>query len=387
MEIRTYTDLLELYATLTTPENATARHDTALKYCTEHAPQELAQRLQKDVEETDAGAIRSLVKIYKELTANGKDGAELLYAWERTTAADVFERVKQALNIPATPPPQARPAGTLEAYLQRKIKLIPSKDKKPLIKYVQDGAKLIEDAHDLQQWQARGVTEYGFIPSRHNLLVIDLDRGAHHANQTDGIQNFIELVNNAGLSERQKRIFADFPSNFPCYTETQSGGLHLYFKASYITPEIARRFDKNALNAKNIELKYNEKVTAAGSVYNGKPYTLHGTLEAIPEMTFTLLEAMTKEPPKPAKKFYRNFETQGGGAKWNARPETIIEKANALYSGYSNHDFIYRTAVLFHNAGMDKATAERYIMQTPQHMERTDKADTQTAINSIYRGQ
>lgn len=276
------------------------------------------------------------------------------------------------------------PKDTLETYLQNNIALIPSKDKRPIIAYTKEPEKLITDKQSLQDWKQKGVTEYGFIPSKNNLLVLDLDKGENHANKTDGIENFMQTIQGQKLTKKLQGFFSNFPANFPCYTQTPSGGLHLYFKASYITPEIARRFDNAALNAKNIELKYNTKATAAGSVYRGKEYIMHGALEATPEITLDLLDLLTKTPPKAPKRQYRNFERTDGG-KWNDTPEGIIDKATELYSGYSSHDFVYKTAVLFHNAGMDKATAERYIMQTPQHLQRTNQSDTQTAINSIYR--
>lgn len=279
--------------------------------------------------------------------------------------------------------PHQEATDILESYLQNNIALIPSKDKRPIIAYTKEPEKLITDLQRLADWKQGGVTEYGFIPSRNNLLLLDLDRGDTHANKADGINNFMHLVQSAKLNEKLRGYFENFPENFPCYTQTPSGGIHLYFKASYITPELAKRLDYGKAS-ENIELKYNTKATAAGSVYRGKEYILHGKIENAPKMTLDLLDLLTKPKPKPQKRQYRNFE-RTDGTKWNDTPEGIIDKATELYSGLPNHDFIYKTAVLFHNAGMEKATAERYILQTPQHLQRQNQADTQTAINSIYK--
>lgn len=305
------------------------------------------------------------------------DNEAMDYCRKHTTPALAAEL--EAMTRPAN----TEPKDTLETYLQNKIALIPSKDKRPIIAYTKEPEKMITDFERLANWKQKGVTEYGFIPSANNLLVLDLDKGDTHANKADGIANFTRLAQSATLNDRLRGYLENFPANFPCYTQTPSGGLHLYFRASYITPELARRLDYGKAS-ENIELKYNTKATAAGSVINGKEYILYGKLENAPKMTLDLLDLLIKPKPKPVKRQYRNFE-KSDGKKWNETPEGIIDKATELYSGFMHHDFIYKTAVLFHNAGMDKATAERYIMQTPQHLERNNQADTQTAIDSIYR--
>ncbi len=315
------------------------------------------------------------------IDGNVSDNEAMEYCRQHTTpalAAELEARFIKRPNMEAT--------DTLESYLQNNIALIPESktEKKPAIAYKEHPENMIKDLQTLNAWKQKGFFAYGFIPSANNLLILDLDRGNTHANQADGIENFTRLVQSATLNGKLKGYFENFPANFPCYTQTPSGGIHLYFKASYITPEIKQSFETARLKGQNIEIKYNDKVTAAGSIRNGNKYTMHGNFEAIPESTFDLLDLLTKEPPKPIKRQYKHYE-KTDGEKWNATPEGIIDKANELYSGYANHDFIYKTAVLFHNAGMEKATAERYIMQTPQHLQRQNQADTQTAINSIYK--
>lgn len=374
-----YKQIFECFTRLTMQEKAGFL--PALQYCCNNATPELAAAFEKDAKQEARHLLNELHKQYQSEITNGADRLQVLKRLETQIPAYMFDALQKEMHI--TAPQEVK--DTLEMYLQNKIALIPEKDKRPIIAYTKEPERMITDFQTLQAWKQKGVTEYGFIPSANNLLILDLDKGDTHANKADGVKNFIDLVSNAGLKDRLRGYFSNFPANYPCYTETTSGGLHLYFKASYITPELSRRFDNAALSAKNIEVKYNTKTTAAGSVRNGKAYTIHGNLTNAPEMTFDLLELLIKAQPKPAKTYYRNFEKTNGG-KWNESPAGIIDKANELYSGYANHDFIYRAAVLFHNAGYDKATAERYILQTRQHTERANQADTQTAINSIYRG-
>lgn len=326
-----------------------------------------------------------LLERFSIMTVDGKlsDAEAMDYCRKHTTpelAAELEAKIikRERPNMEAT--------DTLETYLQRKIALIPESktEKKPAIAYKEHPENMIKDLRTLNDWKQKGFSAYGFIPSSNNLLILDLDRGDTHANKADGIKNFVALVQSAKLSEKLRGYFENFPANFPCYTQTPSGGIHLYFKASYITPEIKQRFETARLKGQNIEIKYNDKVTAAGSIRNGNKYILHGNFEAIPESTFDLLDLLTKDPPTQTKRQAARPEKREG-EKWNATPEGIINKANELYSGYANHDFIYKTAVLFHNAGMEKAIAEMYIMQTPQHLQRQNQADTQTAIDSIYK--
>lgn len=373
-----YKSIFECFSRMTMQENKPFL--VALDYCCNNATPALSAKFFQDAKKEARRMLNELKKQYQNEIAKGTDSRQVFNRLKTQIPAYLFDALKKELHINA--PQEAK--DTLEMYLKNNIALIPSKDKRPLIAYTKEPAKMITDIKTLTNWKQKGVTEYGFIPAVNNIVIIDLDKGNGHANKTDGIKNFIDLVSNAKLNDKLRGYLSNFPANYPCYTQTQSGGLHLYFKASYITPEIAKRFDNTTLNAKNIELKYNTKVTAAGSVYNGKAYTMHGNLTNRPEMTLDLLDLLTKTPQTAPKKSYKHFE-RTDGKKWNDTPAGIIDKANELYSGYANHDFIYKTAVLFHNAGYDKATAERYILQTPQHIERENQADTQTAINSIYK--
>lgn len=351
--------------------------DEALRRSCDGADRATAEKFSRDCRATIAGEVKKLSAMIRTAGGNLREAVD-----RQSLPRYIREAVLQDLGLPIE---ESRATGDpLTAYIEKGIALIPEKDKRPLIAYSQHPEQLITDLKRLDAWKQRGVTEYGFIPSKHRLLVLDLDRGDGHANKADGIANFKQTVQGQKLTKKLQTFFSSFPVNFPCYTETPSGGLHLYFKADYITQEIARLFDNAALNARNIELKYNTKATAAGTVRNGRAYVMHGSLEAAPVATLDLLDLLTKTQPKPQKKPYKPF-ARPDYRKWNDTPEGIIDKATELYSGYSSHDFVYKTAVLFHNAGMDKATAERYIMQTPQHLQRTDQSDTQTAINSIYR--
>ena len=298
--------------------------------------------------------------------------------------ADMPTNKKSAKSAETEKKDESKPQESIESYLQKGIALIPSKDKKPLIAYSKDESKLIRTLQDLEKWQEKGVIEFGFIPSKAGMIVIDLDKGADHSNKSDGIANFRRLIERNELAE--KEIFKDFPNNYPCYTETANGGLHLYFSVEILNESRLKNFDRPRLESQNIELKYNSKVTAAGSVIDGKKYIMHGNLDNIPPMTFKICDMLAKPNPKHktlAKRFDRIDQKQDG-VKWNATPQGIIDKSNELYGAYSPHDYVYHAAVLFERAGFSAETAETYILQTPQHQNRKDQNDTITAIQSIY---
>lgn len=371
-------ELFELFQKLTTSDGVD--FSSALHKCLSLAKDKATAAGFETWAKHNARTMLDALKEYcKKEIDKGADGVQVLQHLEKQRPPayllDALKKeLKTVLNINAPQESQ----DTLEMYLQNNIALIPEKDKRPLIAYSKEPEKMITDSKRLEEWKQKGVKEFGFIPSASRFICIDLDKGDSHANKADGVENFKRLIQSAALNEKSKEYFAHFPDCFPCYTQTANGGLHLYFRAHYITSEIKQGLDIAGLKALNIEIKYNDKVTAAGTQRNGKKYILRGNLAQAPEMTFDIIEMLNKPRPTHSQHNYT------GGKKWNDAPETILAKAQELYSGQSPHDFIYRTAVLFHNAGFDKQTAERYITQTPQAQERKDKSDTQTAINSIY---
>lgn len=287
-----------------------------------------------------------------------------------------------------------------EQYLQNNIALYPcNQEAKPLVKKYNKNHELIKEnqirtIEQLQRWKQKGILVFSFFPADHNLLILDLDNSDAHANKTNGVENFIEFIKPLNLNEPLKSYFTDFPHNFPCYVITPHNGIHLYFKASYVTDAIKQCLNTSVMNARNIEIKYKTQVTAGGSLRNGKEYFLRGRIKDAPCITLTLLDAMMRptqnvrqETPK------RNGSNPYNGRRsntknyqqWNETPEGVIAKAQELYSCETPHHFVLKTAVLFQKAGFTKSEAETYITQTPQHLRRRNKADTISTINSVFK--
>lgn len=228
------------------------------------------------------------------------------------------------------------------------------------------------------------ITMMGFYPKFANLFVLDLDNSPAHANQANGIANFVELVNRSKLANGWRTMFRDFPHNFPCYVVTPHGGIHLYFKADFIPTNWQK---DTATNKQNIEIKYNNQVTAAGSIRDGITYVMQGCLENAPAITLDLLDVFTKPLPKPVRAATAstwNKPLQEQTAKWNTTVDGIIEKAREKCNGTA-HEFVSKCGQYFSRAGFSFDVALAAVESTPEHINRTDKQDTRTCLKSFYK--
>ena len=358
--------------------------DEALRRSCDGADRATAEKFARDCRATIAGEVKKLSAMIRTAGGNLREAVD-----RQRLPRYIREAVLQDLGLPIE---ESRATGDpLTAYIEKGIALIPEKDKQPIIAYSQHPEQLITDLSGLYAWKRKGVTEYGFVPGRHNLFVIDLDTGEGHANKENGIENFKALIAGAELSNKLRTFFSSFPVNFPCYTQTPSGGLHIYFKADYITQEIAGRFNRNPLKNKNIELKLNEKVTAAGTVRNGRAYVMHGSLESAPRITLDLLASLTLPRPKPIKRYYRSVEGQGSRTRWNQTLEGIEAKARekAPPSKGNRHNFINQFCLYAEKANADRdnptsytqSEIESYLLSIPEVAEH-DRSDTLDCISS-----
>lgn len=245
----------------------------------------------------------------------------------------------------------------------------------------------ITNRAQLASWKNKGIAIFALFPCRNNLLVIDLDKGDAHANKADGIKDFIDLIATLKLTPIEQTYFADFPANFPCYVESAGGGIHLYFQDGDTIKLLKSQIAQRAANT-NIEVKYPTQVTVAGSVKKGKTYVMRGMLQNTPTMPLTLLNALIKPQPKPQTQYKSTYKPypkkQSGGAKWNTTAEGIIAKAREKHGGDNTHEFIRVLATYFRNSGYGVNIALQYALQTKEHLQRTDKNDTETCIKSIY---
>lgn len=230
------------------------------------------------------------------------------------------------------------------------------------------------------------ITMMGIYPKFSDYLVLDLD--AHDADK-NGITNFLEITRAAKLSSSMAAMLQDFPNNWPCWVETPHQGIHLYFKAKWVP----RDWDK-VPNQNGIDIKYNNQITAAGSIRGDAAttdvnYIMHGWLEDAPQITLDLLDLFTKPKPAPAKPFPNKPKAFAGNtmepkAKWNETTDGIIEKAREKNQG-TTHDFVMLCGLYFSRSGFSFDEALAAVEGTPEHQSRNDKHDTKSCIKSFYR--
>lgn len=230
------------------------------------------------------------------------------------------------------------------------------------------------------------ITIFQFYPKLGDLVILDLDSpkkitGEQHGQGVDGISAFKDLISRkkSKLTEKQRKMFEDFPENFPCYVKTPSGGLHLYFR--YFS---ATRL-KKSLEGTNIECKHRSLVTAAGSIRGNRHYQIFGKLTNIPNFPDAIWE-----------EFYISDEKENR----IKTPDEIFESAvrTAQLKGYAgNNDLIFyvagRFAYFYRNSGypreLDEEHCRRYIQSLSFYYDWNDKnkgSQLDTIIDNAYRG-
>ena len=230
------------------------------------------------------------------------------------------------------------------------------------------------------------ITIFQFYPKLGDLVVLDLDSpkkitGEQHGQGVDGISAFQNLIarKKSRLTEKQRKMFEDFPENFPCYVKTPSGGLHLYFR--YFSDTRL----KKTLEGTNIECKHRSLVTAAGSIRGNRRYNMCGNLRNIPNFP----DALWEEFQIPEEKENR-IKT----------PDEVFESAirTAQLKGIAgkNELFFYvagRFAWFYRNSGypreLDEDVCRRYIQATAAYYDWGDRDKDQqlnTIVSNAYRG-
>jgi hypothetical protein len=135
-----------------------------------------------------------------------------------------------------------------------------------------------------------------FIRGRY--LVLDIDR--NHKDGVDGVSQLYAYLESVG---KPRALLPSYlvdidKGSFPFYTETPSGGLHLWFKYSgpYVVGSLAP-----AVELKNLQVSAGWKFFP-DSTGQPKPYILHGGLEAVPRLPAFILARITppKAPEPPA---------------------------------------------------------------------------------------
>lgn len=398
-----YDALLERFSIMT--ESPTANYTAAIEYCTQNTTPELANRLKKEVTSFNNSVIENLIKTYKDLTAKGKDGNEILNNWKQTTPCDIYTKVLQALNLPEPATrPQHADFETLSKYINAGFELYPctfingkylpitlngkialydtdeqkqAKDRhgitdKSLLQELCNQTKTIKDEHG----HDHAITLFRIFPIDNRYIVIDIDTHEGHANGLVQWQNYTKSRNLNGYYKDLQQ--------FPCFTESANGGKHLYFKIPYELPQKI----KNIATSIEVGTKDHGE-TAAGSYRNGTKngyYILHGSLENAPILPLQIYKDMQPEPPRPAIA-YNKAPAGTTTAKWNTTADGIIEKARQKHGNEKPHDFAYWICKYFDMANKEggnytKNEIENILFSLPE-MSKHDRNDTHGVINSF----
>ena len=289
-------DLLERFAIMTIDGNQT--DETALEYIRETYPQTLKNGVYREFLQS-IGKLPAGTENAPQNQSTGQ-GEQMTEQKEKTDAPD-FETLRQYTAAGFTL--YAQKAGkndqgeTFRYFISWKEKI----DR--YTKSADQVTAAISTETELKTAIENGIKLFAFLPCEKDYLCFDIDSG--HANGIDGLQVFADYF-------KQKGIAYSFFNSGAVYTETPSGGRHLYFKDWTDTEKyLTEPFD-------NVEVRGrgNRKIlTAAGSVKNEKLYSLHGALTDAPELPNWLVKHITPRPTTrtaaPMRKAYTP-RNQGG---------------------------------------------------------------------------
>jgi len=342
-------------------------------------------------------------EIVKTCNENGLDPMQEIPALIDTLQREETELIKAAARKLVMPKKREGMAA-LEYMISLGIPLIGAYDSKATINnskiegdYAASFTAEIETIKNLmagqgdKQGRAKGtqIKRFNFIPADYGLLCLDIDR---KPGKPDGIQELLKVFDPDTLPDELREI----EKNFPCYVKTPSNGYHLYFK--YEGPPI-----KGTNLFTSIETKHGSPgLTAPGSVNaEGKPYILHGDIEAAPPLFGLILAKIQKgnlqkqetkaEPVKAAadKVTPNKYKPQ----TWQSKPRIDLDTLAAETSG-GNHDRQVSFAgkvCRFQNAAKSKgrdyseytlAACLAYVKSRPDTF--GTGADTESTIKSVF---
>jgi hypothetical protein len=278
-----------------------------------------------DGRQADAAALAYIRENYPQTLKNGLYSALLAKVDKSTNRPagnankGVLEHTEQKENAKMQMSEQAVPNyESLRQYIEYgftlyaqkagfndKVKLFPVDWRQAMDKYTKsagDALATIKTADELQTALKNGVLSFSFLPSEKGFLCFDIDSG--HKNGIDGLQVFTSYF-------AEKNISYDFFNGKAVYTDTPSGGRHLYFNAQWVTD--IEHYLTDFLQNVEIRAKGNgRKLTAAGSVKNGTVYFLHGRIADAPELPNMLIKHITPAPKKTQAPTRQKEATAGG---------------------------------------------------------------------------
>ena len=317
-------DLLERFAIMTIDGNQT--DETALEYIRETYPQTLKNGVYREFLQS-IGKLPAGTENAPQNQSTGQ-GEQMTEQKEKTDAPD-FETLRQYTAAGFTLYAQtlyAQKAGkndqgkTFPYFIDWKAKI----DR--YTKSTDQATAAISTETELKTAIENGVKLFAFLPCEKDYLCFDIDVG--HANGIDGLQVFADYF-------KQKGIAYSFFNSGAVYTETPSGGRHLYFKDWTDTEKYLTEPFENV----EVRGRGNRKIlTAAGSVKNEKLYRLHGTLKDAPDLPNMLIKHITPAPKKQAAPKRTEYTPRNNGGYQLAK---LIDFALQDNAGRGRNDTAY----------------------------------------------
>jgi hypothetical protein len=314
---------------------------------------------------------------------------------EAARKEQMYTESKQA---PENPPMQKREGlAALEYMASLGIPLIGAYANKKMIgaetpeNFTTDTAEIaaLMEGKGNRQGKAKGtpIKRFYFIPANHGLFCLDIDAKKGKEN---GIQELLKVFDPETLPDELR----DIENCFPCYTKTPNNGYHLFFR--YNGPPI-----KNSALFPGIETKHGKPgLTSPGSENaDGKPYILHGNIEAAPPLFGLILAKIQNrdrkpEPQRAAADRRPEPANTRTSQSWTHKPRIDLDTLAAETSG-GNHDRqvqfsgkVCRLQMAARNKGRDYSefTSGAALDYVKAHLDIFGEgADTESTVKSVFR--
>jgi hypothetical protein len=239
----------------------------------------------------------------------------------------------------------------------------------PIKEFYKPGADADATTYSVETPTEQGKRYKVYIRGR--FLVLDIDR--NHQNGGDGLAALYKHLESIGKPRVLLPAFMrDIDQgSFPFYTQTPSGGLHLYFRYNgrYVTGSLAP----------DVELK-NLQVSTGWK--EGKPYILCGEIGNAPLLPAFILEKIT--PPKPEGIGYRpswQEKKEWGRPSWALIGEWT-DKDNKAGAGRNNRAY----SLALHAASHDWSKEDTFAaLQAEPSIDGLPIAEIRSAVNSAYK--
>lgn len=236
-----------------------------------------------------------------------------------------------------------------------------------------DPAAYTTNLNKIAAWWNDGQRRFkAFIRGR--FLVLDIDR---KPDKPDGLEVFYRIFPKDTLPEELRNL----PESFPCYTQTPSGGFHLFFR--YAGPELKLRE-----LAPSVEIK-EWQITAPGSRRENGEYILHGGLNAAPPLYGLIIDAIEgvkrkKEQAKAERPRTRIRAAADRPMRFTAPRNTLDDLSSEAVSAYSgHHDRQVSFAGKAYRCKFSGAETLSFVKSHPDIF--GNDADTENTILSVFR--